>query len=240
MVEPGVLFDRNAREYLVPGMSELGFIYLGEERELVREQKPFTQKVYFEFRKATKENYCEIKPILQITSDCYERWFRKAWDAPPDTARPNLLCSEPAYGLEGWPKRGNFLTKHLPWRIRPGLPLRLFYLRNNSGDRQEMMELQEALLGPLIGAFKKMTSWEWLANYHAQVYVSMSIGCDLYLIAGNREKALKVLESALSDQTLLQSNNLSGVVESLEQRRERYFGSNGLFLSDTKGQGETQ
>ena len=62
MVSPTALFDRNAKEFLVPPMAELGFAYSSRERTFLRDRPPFHQIVYFRFLRRTREKLLRARP----------------------------------------------------------------------------------------------------------------------------------------------------------------------------------
>lgn len=151
-------------------MAGQGFSYSSKERRFRRECPPFRQAVYIKFRRASRQDYCEFDPHFEIRSEDYERWYRRVWGEDPPDHRADLLFSQPAYFNDDWPKRGNFLTRHLPWKIRPGRRTKFFHLTNASRDRREMKEVAEAMLGPLMDGFDRLSSWEALAEANKGFY----------------------------------------------------------------------
>ena len=219
-MKPRDLLHARIDEYLLAPMEEAGFTYSKSQRSFKRKVGGFTQVMDFSLGKYNHENFCRFVMNFRVESREYARWYDETWGT--SVSEP-LIWATSYWSIPNWPRKPKEILFGLVTLKNKGAPWR-FLLRNTDEDAAEMTVLREALLGPAVTKLDQVTSFEgaaqdlWNSDLHR-----IADACDLFIIAGQTDKAREVIEDGISKAKKAKIIATPQIIADLEKRRDKFF-----------------
>ena len=222
-MKPSDLLHARIEEFLLAPMQELGFSYSKSQRTFRRKVGDFSQVIYLQPSSHNYENNCWFTLGFHVEAREYGRWYEQTWGEPVPTV---TIWASSYWDIPDWPRKPKKALFGLVTRKGKGVPLE-FHLTNGDEDEAQLEVLREALEGPALSQFEKVTSWEGAAeDIWKRTLHQLPKACDLFMIAGNADKARDVIDDGVRQAKKANVRETPQIVADLEKRRERFFQAN--------------
>lgn len=213
-MKPSDLLYANVRKHLIAPMQKLGFNYSKSQKTFKRRVGDFTQVIYLSSSSWNFEDNCWFSLGFSVESREYGRWYERTWGAPP--YGPEIWAAG-EWGIPNWPRRPSSIS-------RKKILLTQFLLTNSAEDKAQMIILRKALEGPALEQLDRVSSYEGAAQARLDnSFREYPIACDLFMIAGNTEKAKKTIEDGIKKAAKANISDTAEIIAELVERGTKYF-----------------
>jgi hypothetical protein len=194
------LIDR----FLVEAISALGFKYSPSQLKFSRRDDPFTQIITF-----TVSHYSTVQGVIFWTSwgvgsKQFTRWYKDQWGKKTQLA---YLAVSNDWLIPGWsvqsPNRRS---------IQPDL-----------SGKKIMRSLLTDFTGPGFQFLERISDWKGAAEQRMELAMYPTIACDLLMVAGDEEAALKLVRSEIERLSREGVKDQFIQLPELRARLEKYF-----------------
>ena len=219
-MKPSDLLQMCVDRYLLNPMNDLGFTYSKSQRTFKRKVGDFVQVIYLQPRSRNSQDNCRFDLGFHIESREYVKWYESVWGVKPYSA---TIWATNQWGIPNWPAKPRKVFFGLVTKTTGGVPKDI-QLRNVPEDADEMNLLLEAIRGPGLKKIEPLNSFESIANdILTRTFHEYGSACDLFMAAGNTEKAKDVIQEGIRQATEANNMQTSQVIQYLKEQQAKYF-----------------
>ena len=224
-MKPRDLLLWRIEEFIFPVMEDHGFKFAKSGMYFRRRVGEFAHRIDFFSSHRNEDDHCSFQTGRGIESPTYRAWYEKTWAKKSNLGSTVFALID--NGIPGWrdirePEQPRRL-RHF-FRSRKTMPIS-HTLRNRPADEIVMGMLQNAFTTVGIPFLEKMSSWEAAAEYYKDNMGYWPHVCDLYMIAGQEDKARHFLEQCLETAQASDDINAQYILEDLEPYKRLLLGA---------------
>ena len=223
-MKPRDLLLWRIEEFIFPIMEDHGFKFAKSGMYFRRRVGEFAHRIDFFSSYKNEEDRCGFQTGWSIESPTYRAWYQKTWGKKSNQGSTVFALID--NGIPGWrdirePRQPQRLQRYL--RRSKKMPIS-HTLVNGPADEIVMGMLQTAFTTVGIPYLEKMSAWDAAAEYYKDTMGYWPHVCDLYMIAGEDDKARRFLEQCLEAAQGSDDINARYVLEDLERYKAPLLG----------------
>lgn len=210
-MKPRELITTNIEMTLLEPLTEIGFTFSKSSLTFKRKTDDFVQTINFQLNRYNQEHVCaEFWASFGVSSKLYSKWYKEEFG---EELINDSLGGAMDWNIKGWefPIIDNKRELH-------------FQIIDENERENVLTVLKKNFLNIGIPYLDRLSNWESAAYEIVESEWLHYKACDFFLIAGNRDKALWVLEQGLDCWERKTKASFPEDRDKIKVRMKKYFG----------------